>query len=88
VKRTWSPDELAAHWTLTDAERQLLPDCVDHNRLGFAAHLKFFGRIAMDPTSNRRHLPTAVVASRAWRACRPLRRTERRPVWGYSKQRG
>jgi len=42
VKRNWSPDELAAHWTLTDAELQLLPDRVDYNRLGFAAHLKFF----------------------------------------------
>ena len=24
MKRTWSPDELTAHWVLTDTERQLL----------------------------------------------------------------
>ena len=36
MKRTWSPDELAARWTLTDAERQPLPGRVDQNRLRFA----------------------------------------------------
>jgi hypothetical protein len=52
VQRNWSPDELAAHWTLTDTELQLLPDRVDYNRLGFAAHLKFFeleGRFPESP---------------------------------------
>jgi hypothetical protein len=29
MKRTWSPDELTAHWVLSDPERQLLPDRVD-----------------------------------------------------------
>jgi hypothetical protein len=32
MKCTWSPDEPAAHWTLTDAERQFLPDHIDYNR--------------------------------------------------------
>ena len=58
MKRTWSPDELAAHWVLTDTERQLLPDRVDPNRLGFAVHLKFFeleGRFPESPREMRRH---------------------------------
>jgi len=42
VNRNWSSDKLTAHWTLTDAELQLLPDRVDYNWLGFAAYLKFF----------------------------------------------
>ena len=51
MQRNWSPDELAAHWTLTDAELQLLPDRVDYNRLGFAAHLKFFALEGRFPES-------------------------------------
>jgi len=52
MKRTWSPDELAAHWTLTDPDPQLFPGRFDHNRLGFAAQLKFFeleGRFPESP---------------------------------------
>jgi hypothetical protein len=64
VKRTWSPDELAAHWALTDTERHLLPDRVEHNRLGFAVHLKFFaleGRFPEDP----RAIPAAALQALA-----------------------
>jgi hypothetical protein len=50
MKRTWSPDELAAHWVLTDPERQCLPDRVDHHRLGFAVHLKCFALEGPNPT--------------------------------------
>jgi Domain of unknown function (DUF4158) len=60
VKRTWSPDELAAHWVLTDTEQHLLPDHVDYNRLGFAVHLKFFeleGRVPESP----RDIPAAAL---------------------------
>ena len=53
MKRNWSPDELAAHWTLTDAKLQLLPDRVDYNRLGFAAHLKFFELEGRFPESSQ-----------------------------------
>ena len=60
MKRTWSPDELAAHWVLTDTERQLLPDRVDHNRLGFAAHLKFFELEGRFPESSR-DIPAAAL---------------------------
>jgi hypothetical protein len=40
----WGPGELVAYWGPTEAERKRLPGCVDHNRLSFAAHLKFFKR--------------------------------------------
>jgi Domain of unknown function (DUF4158) len=60
MKRTWSPDELAAHWVLTDTERQLLPDRVDHNRLGFAVHLKFFELEGRFPESPR-DIPAAAL---------------------------
>ena len=60
MKRTWSPDELAAHWVLTDTERQLLPDRIDHNRLGFAAHLKFFEPEGRFPESSR-DIPAAAL---------------------------
>jgi Domain of unknown function (DUF4158) len=60
MKRPWSPDELAAHGTLTDAERQLLPDRVDHNRLGFAAHLQCFEHEARFPESPK-DIPAAAL---------------------------
>jgi hypothetical protein len=60
MKRTWSLDELAAHWVLTDTERQLLPDRVDHNRLGFAVHLKFFELEGRFPESPR-DIPAAAL---------------------------
>jgi Domain of unknown function (DUF4158) len=60
MQRTWSPDELAARWTLTDAERQLLPGRVDHHRLGFTAHLKCFEREAGFPESPR-DIPAAAL---------------------------
>jgi Domain of unknown function (DUF4158)/Tn3 transposase DDE domain len=60
MKRTWSPDELASHWALTDLERQLLPDRIDHNRLGFAAHLKFCELEGRFPESPR-DIPTAAL---------------------------
>jgi hypothetical protein len=75
MKRTWSPDELAARWTLTDAERQPLPGRVDHNPLGFAAHLTCVAHEALFPESPRdspaaalnalstpRHIPSTAVA--------------------------
>jgi hypothetical protein len=75
MQRTWSPDELAARWTLTDAERQLLPGRVDHNRLRFAAHLTCVAHEARFPVSPRdisaaalnalstqRHIPSTALA--------------------------
>jgi hypothetical protein len=49
MQRTWGPDEPAARWTLTDAERQPLPGRVDHHRLRFAAHLTCFAHEARFP---------------------------------------
>jgi uncharacterized protein DUF4158 len=60
MKRTWSPDEPAARWTLTDAERQPLPGRVDHNRLRFAAHLTCFAHEARFPESPR-DIPAAAL---------------------------
>jgi hypothetical protein len=41
VKRYWTDEELAEHWSLSTAELEILPDRGDHNRLGFAVLLKF-----------------------------------------------
>ena len=65
MKRTWSPDELAARWTLTDAERQPLPGRVDHNRLRFAAHLTCFAHEARFPESPR-DIPAAALNALRW----------------------
>jgi hypothetical protein len=80
MKRSWSPDELAAHWVLTDTERQLLLDRVDHNRLGFAVHLKFFeleGRFpesprdipdaALNALATQLQIPSTTLARYDWR---------------------
>ena len=67
MKRTWSPDELAARWTLTDAERHPLPGRVDHNRLRFAAHLKCVAHEARFPESSRDIPATALNALSAQR---------------------
>jgi Domain of unknown function (DUF4158) len=80
MKRTWSPDELAAHWTLTDPEQHLLPDRVDHKRLGVAAHLNFFeleGRFpeaprdipaaALTALATQLHIPSTALARYDWR---------------------
>jgi hypothetical protein len=62
MQRTWSPDELAAHWTLTDAERWPLPDRVDHHRLGFTTHLTCVAHEARFPESPRDIPATALNA--------------------------
>jgi hypothetical protein len=41
VKRYWTDEELAEHWSLSTAELEILPDRGDHNRLGFAILLTF-----------------------------------------------
>ena len=41
MKRYWTDEELAEHWSLSTAELEILPDRGDHNRLGFAVLLKF-----------------------------------------------
>jgi Domain of unknown function (DUF4158) len=97
MKRTWSPDELAAHWVLTGTERQLLPDGVDHNRLGFAAHLKFFeleGRFpesqrdipaaALDALATQLQIPSAALACYDWRGrTRKHHRAQIRAWFGF-----
>ena len=97
MKRNWSPDELAAHWTLTDAELQLLPDRVDYNRLGFAAHLKFFeleGRfpessqdipaVALSALATQLHLLPSALAGYDWSSrARKHHRAQLRTWFGF-----
>ncbi len=43
MKRYWTTDELIDHWTLLSSELGLVSESkTDHNRLGFAALLKYF----------------------------------------------
>jgi hypothetical protein len=42
MKRDWSADELAEHWTLLPSEQALLSNKSGATRLGFAVLLKFF----------------------------------------------
>ncbi len=60
MKHSWTPDELADHWTLTPAEQDLLYRMADHTRLGFALPLKFFQVEGRFPAS-RAEVPEAVV---------------------------
>lgn len=41
MKQHWNEQELAAQWTLTEAEKQLLNQRTDRGRIGFAVFLKF-----------------------------------------------
>jgi TnpA family transposase len=61
MKRAWLTEELAEHWSLTSAERNLLGQKAAHNRLGFALLLKFHQLEGRFPAS-RRELPEAAVA--------------------------
>lgn len=42
MKQRWTEQELVAHWTLTEPERQLLEQRTARGRLGLAVLLKFF----------------------------------------------
>src|SRR6478609_9346008 len=61
MKRTWTPEELVAHWTLLPAELDLLGNKTGPTRLGFALLLKFFHLEARFPES-KHELPRVVVA--------------------------
>lgn len=52
MKRDWSAEELAEHWTFLPGERELLANKTGATRLGFAVLLKFFqleGRFPRHP---------------------------------------
>ena len=60
MKRHWDEQELAAQWSLTEDEFELVRDRTARSRLGFAVLLKFFqveGRFPLE----RREVPTRVL---------------------------
>ena len=61
MKRLWTVEELAEHWTLNPDELGLLANKAGHTRLGFAVLLKFFQCEARFPES-RQEVAGGVVA--------------------------
>jgi hypothetical protein len=60
MKREWTPDELAEHWTLSFAEHDAVGNKTGSTRLGFAVLLKFIEVEGRFPRQTR-DVPTAVV---------------------------
>jgi Domain of unknown function (DUF4158) len=60
MKRHWDEQELAEHWSLTQAEFELLRNRTDRSRFGFAALLKFFQVEGRFPSSSK-EVPTAAL---------------------------
>ena len=65
MKRYWTDEELAEHWSLSTAELEILPDRGDHNRLGFAVLLKFIEIEGYFP-SPPREVPAAALSHLAF----------------------
>jgi TnpA family transposase len=61
MKRQWTANELAEHWTLQAAERALLERRTPANQLGLALLLKFFQSAGRFPRS-RQEVPEMAVA--------------------------
>jgi TnpA family transposase len=60
MKRDWSADDLAEHWTLLPSERELLANKTGATRLGFAVLLKFFQVEARFPRQLQ-EIPVAAI---------------------------
>lgn len=60
MKREWNADELAEHWSLRPAEKDLLGNKNGATRLGFAVLLKFFQHEGRFP-KHRQEAPLTVV---------------------------
>jgi len=60
MKRQWTPDELAEHWTLTSRDGELIANKTGATRLGFALLLKFFQHDGRFP-HHKGDVPTAAV---------------------------
>jgi len=60
MKRQWTPDELAEHWTLTESDKELIANKAGATRLGFALLLKFFHYDGRFP-HYKGDVPTAAV---------------------------
>lgn len=66
MKRIWTPDELADHWTLTPRERVLVGwQKADHTALGFAVLLKYVQIDGRFPRT-RYEVPPAAIAHLAY----------------------
>jgi TnpA family transposase len=61
MKRRWEIDELVAHFTLHETERDLLANKTGATRLGFAVLLKYFQQEARFPAS-KHDVPKLVIA--------------------------
>jgi hypothetical protein len=79
MKRQWTPDELAEHWTLTESDKDLIANKAGATRLGFAVLLRYFhhdGRFppykgdvptaAMVYVAQQLGLPPELYAQYAW----------------------
>ncbi len=60
MKRQWTADELAEHWTLTRGDRDLLANKAGATRLGFALLLKCFQMEGRFPAA-KGDIPAAVI---------------------------
>lgn len=60
MKRQWTPDELAEHWTLTSRDGELIANKTGATRLGFALLLKFFQHDGRFP-HHKGDVPTTAV---------------------------
>jgi hypothetical protein len=60
MKRQWTPDELAEHWTLHPHDLELLANKSGATRLGFALLLKYFQHAGRFPQT-KADIPTASI---------------------------
>src|SRR5258708_2734787 len=60
MKRQWTPDELAEHWTLTESDKDLIANKAGATRLGFAVLLRYFHHDGRFPPY-KGDVPTAAV---------------------------
>jgi hypothetical protein len=60
MKRHWHEQELAERWSLTHDEFELLQNCTERSRLGFAVLLKFFQVEGRFP-SEQKEVPTLAL---------------------------
>ena len=62
MQREWTPDAVAAHWTLLPSERDRVTATADHHRLGFALLRTFFQLDGRFPAFKHEVPPAAVLS--------------------------
>ncbi|MGI8913679.1 MAG: DUF4158 domain-containing protein [Chloroflexota bacterium] len=85
MKRQWTAEELAEHWTLAPGERELLANKTGATRLGFALLLKLFQQEGRFP-EHRPELPGAVVEHVARQVGVPAQQAEDYPWFGRTAE--